>query len=205
MRPSLWLSLVSLCVSVAALQTSYCTAQGVKRGKDRVEFQFNARQSTRENPKWDVDGFGKDETSARQEALDEAAKEVQVWLNKQGIRWTASPEVLHDYVRRSGMVTQKGPVHDEDLPEAGPVKRATMTVELRPNHLHDLERLARQGVMQERQGFLVRVLIALVVLLTVTAGYFRLEEATRGFYTGLLRVVAVGILTLVVLGLCVVG
>jgi hypothetical protein len=81
------------------------------------------------------------------------------------------------------------------------VKRVIMTVELRPNNVRDLDRLARQGVMQERQSVLVRVLIGLVVLLTLVTGYFRLEEATRGFYTGLLRVAVVGILTLTMFGL----
>jgi hypothetical protein len=151
-----------------------------------------------------VDGFGPDEVAARQNALEQAAEDVETWLGKRGIKWTAGTEVLRDYVRRSNMVTSNGPPTDEELKDAGKVKRVIMTVELRPNNVRDLDRLARQGVMQERQSVLVRVLIGLVVLLTLVTGYFRLEEATRGFYTGLLRVAVVGILTLTAFGLWIV-
>jgi hypothetical protein len=46
-----------------------------------------------------------------------------------------------------------------------------------------------------------RVLAGLVALLVVAGGYLRLEEATRGYYTTLLRAAAVAFLALVGAGL----
>jgi hypothetical protein len=60
---------------------------------------------------------------------------------------------------------------------------------------------ARQDVRQHRQVMLFRVLAGLVALLLVLGGYLRLEEATRGYYTGLLRLTAAVLLLFVAAGL----
>jgi hypothetical protein len=64
-----------------------------------------------------------------------------------------------------------------------------------------MQRLARQGRMESRHLILARILGGLVAMLLVLGGYLRLEEATRGYYTSLLRLSAVGVLTAVGAGL----
>jgi hypothetical protein len=52
--------------------------------------------------------------------------------------------------------------------------------------------LERQGLVQERTFMVGKVLAGLVALLAALAGYFRLEEATKGYYTTWLRAGAIG-------------
>jgi hypothetical protein len=50
----------------------------------------------------------------------------------------------------------------------------------------------REARMQERMLWVGRILAGVVVLLVAMAGYFRLEEWTKGYYTTWLRVATVG-------------
>jgi hypothetical protein len=60
------------------------------------------------------------------------------------------------------------------------------------------QREARAGA---RQGVLVRVVGALVAVLAIVALYLRLEDATKGYYTTLLRLAVVAFLALVGAGI----
>jgi hypothetical protein len=56
-----------------------------------------------------------------------------------------------------------------------------------------------------RQMVLVRLLAGIVAILIAVASYLRLEDATKGYYTTLLRVVAVAFVAAVVAGLALIG
>ena len=59
----------------------------------------------------------------------------------------------------------------------------------------------RHAMVQQRQLWLGKMLLGVVVLLAAISGYIRLEDATKGFYTGLLRLGMVGVLCAVGAGL----
>jgi hypothetical protein len=59
-----------------------------------------------------------------------------------------------------------------------------------------VQRVAREHRVLERHKLLGRVLAGLVIALVVIAGYLRLEEATRGYYTQMLRLAAVTLVSL---------
>jgi hypothetical protein len=59
----------------------------------------------------------------------------------------------------------------------------------------------RQVRSKERMSLLVRVLIGLVAALAALAGYMRLDEATKGYYTRWLRLAALGFVAVVGTGL----
>lgn len=79
--------------------------------------------------------------------------------------------------------------------------RVRVEVEVTPEDRADMLRLARQERVQQRLAQLGKVFLALVVLLATVAGYLRLEEKTKGFYTGWLRLAAVAVLLAVGIGL----
>src|SRR5207253_1873148 len=56
------------------------------------------------------------------------------------------------------------------------------------------EKEVRQERAVKRQTSILRILGGLIAVLLVVAGYLRLEEATRGYYTAMLRVAAIGVL-----------
>jgi hypothetical protein len=56
-------------------------------------------------------------------------------------------------------------------------------------------------IVKQRQTWLLKLLLGFVALLTAITGYVRLEDATKGYYTGWLRLGMVGILCAVGAGL----
>jgi hypothetical protein len=145
----------------------------------------------------EFEGYGVTDELAEQSALEQA----HVWIAKNlPLGWSPAPE----YLRAKGMVRfGQRTTRDFDEPRAGvevvKVVRATLLI-TRPQ-LEEMQDRARQEVRQHRQAVLFRVLAGLVVLLLVLGGYLRLEEATRGYYTGLLRITAASLLLLVAAGL----
>ncbi len=67
----------------------------------------------------------------------------------------------------------------------------TLELELRRQDQEDLYKLMRQEEAQSRQAWLVQGYVLTVLALLLSAGYFRLEERTRGYYTYWLRMGAV--------------
>jgi hypothetical protein len=59
----------------------------------------------------------------------------------------------------------------------------------------------RRETVQQRQWFLGKVLLGVVAFLGALAGYIRLEDATKGYYTGWLRLAVVALLGAVGVGL----
>jgi hypothetical protein len=59
----------------------------------------------------------------------------------------------------------------------------------------------RHQIAQGRQLWLGKVLLGVIALLAAVSGYIRLEDATKGYYTGLLRLALVGIACAVGVGI----
>ncbi len=76
----------------------------------------------------------------------------------------------------------------------------TLEIPLVPELKGLLLQKEREARMQERMLWVGRVLAGVVVLLVAVAGYFRLEEWTKGYYTTWLRLATVGFI-----GTCVVA
>jgi hypothetical protein len=86
--------------------------------------------------------------------------------------------------------------------------RAAIKLEVSPFARAEIEEQERHWQVKQRQeraasrqGVMVRVLAALVALLAAVACYLRLEDATKGYYTTLLRLAAVGFVALVGAGI----
>ncbi len=182
MRSAPWLFVPVVCL-IAGLQVSPAHARPPR-----------AEAAGRPVLKQEFVGYGITVHDAEQHALEQARD----WLAEKGtFDWTPpSP----DYLRRKGMVRFSEPT-EQELKLAGPMKVVKMTLTVTAAQAEELQQVAREQRMQQRQWLGARVLTGLVVLLLVAGGYLRLEEATRGYYTTLLRAVALGVLALVGAGL----
>ena len=191
MRIAGWLRLLVVCAIAGSVQApcslaSIGAAAGPKKALIKEEFK----------------GYGLTQKDAEANALERACD----WLsaNSANLGWTPTPEFL----REKGMVQFEEPTEQEfnvakEFADGGKMKVVKMQLEITADQAREIQKQARQERMTSRHLLVARVLGGLVCLLVVGCGYLRLEEATKGYYTRLLRLAAVGILLLIVLGLSV--
>jgi hypothetical protein len=140
-----------------------------------------------------VDGYGRNTEGAKQIALANARKKVEILLEERFPGWAPSAKQLdEDYLLQKGVIRLAGA--PEEIKFKGEDRfQARAEVVLKDEYLQELTKQVQQERVQQRQGLLARVLAGLLVLLVVVGGYLRLEEATRGYYTSLLRLAALAV------------
>jgi hypothetical protein len=186
MRPANWFYLLVLCLIAGSVYAPRSLASrpaphGPKELFIKEEFQ----------------GYGKTPKAAETDALEQACD----WLGfNANLGWKPTPEFLRDKsMVRFGEPTEK------ELEKSGQMKAVTMQLEITADQARAIEKQARQERMTSRHLLLARVLGGVVCLLIVMGGYLRLEEATKGYYTRLLRLTAIALLISIGVGLCVMG
>jgi hypothetical protein len=149
----------------------------------------------------DFEGYGLTPKDADANALERACN----WLYADaGLGWTPTPEFLREKnMVQFGERTEKKSEIAKEF--GGVVQVVKMRLEVSDEQAEQMRELARHERMKERQKTSLFVVIGLVCLLGVIGGYLRLEEATKGYYTRLLRIAAISVLLVVVAGLCVLG
>jgi hypothetical protein len=185
MRPAAWLRLFAV-FALAGLLTPAALAGNRQNGLQKKPVL-----------KEEFTGYGKTVKDAEAHALEQA----HAWMAQHAnFGWTPSAE----YLRERGLVRFGDPT-EEEFEKAGLMKVVKGDLEVTPEQAREIQQHARQERMSSRHLLLAKVLGGLVCLLLVVGGYLRLEEATRGYYTRALRLGALGILAVVLLGLLVVG
>jgi hypothetical protein len=153
---------------------------------------------------WEVVGVGATAEAAELNALRQARERVEEYLTgKYGSRFFLPEDPA--YLRSAGIARTEGDPRPTQKKFAGqvldgPPLEVTLAVELRPEHVRDLLQQGREQRMGQRQRLAGLGLAGVLVLLVVVAGYLRLEDATKGYYTTLLRLAALSVLGLT--GLC---
>jgi hypothetical protein len=185
MRITNCLRLVALCVFVGSFQASCSTAEArpvppaPKKAVIKEEFK----------------GYGLTIKDAESDALTRACD----WLaGHSNLGWTPTP----DFLREKGMV-RFGQPSEEDFEKSGLMQVVTMQLEVTADQAREIQKQARQDRMKSRQWISLLGLGGMVCLLAVVGAYLRLEEATKGYYTRLLRLAAIGLVVAIILGLCV--
>lgn len=225
MRSSFWLCLIALGVSIGAIRVSNSLARGeperpvaaapvppappkapkAKDAKKRLRALERLRQATSAptpgpDPAWVVDGYDLEDPQAAQDAaLRKAQESVEKYVREHypTLSWAPSLEQLV----KAKVVQVEGTPGTRKLDNGEEVQEAHAKVEMTRNYREGLQRLVLQQHTRQRQWFAARGLAGLVALLLVCAGYLRLDEATRGYYTRLLRLAALGVLVGVGVGL----
>jgi hypothetical protein len=127
---------------------------------------------------------------ARQLGYKAARTAVLAFLRQQNppISWQPPLEyVKQNLVSERSLKTK----HEESGQETYVV---TLDVKVTDKDLQEMVEKDRQVSMEAREWLVAKVLGGLLALLIAVAGYFRLEEATRGYYTNWLRLGALGLL-----------
>jgi len=80
---------------------------------------------------------------------------------------------------------------DKDGKDLGEAVQVEMTLQIDQESIAKLADFERDGRMTQRMHLLARSLAVLVAGLFAVAGYVRLDEWSKGYYSGLLKAVAV--------------
>jgi hypothetical protein len=206
MRASLCLGLIAFGLIAAGIRVSPATpprAGGTPRGAPPAAHD---RRAPVLEATWVEEGYyplNADETreDAAKKAQDDALNRAQAAVVRHlRLNWSPGAEQLV----QAGMVRLEG-APAERKTDKGDVILARARVEITPQSRARVEDLARQHRSQLRHFLLARVFAGLVVLFVVVAGYLRLEDLTRGYYTRLLRLVALAVLAVTIAALAVVA
>ncbi len=221
MRPTAWVSFVAVFLLTAAVYNGYSTAQA-KPGR-------GAGSTTVVKPSWVVvGGWMSTPEEAVQDALDKARLKVDDYLRAQDppMEWSVDRTYLRNNLWIDLPATEsefkaqkweqpeeknfghKAQVESGEFDGLGRMYRAAVAVRVSDKAREEFEKQEqiyqakqRQDRAAHRQGVLARVLGGLVAFLAVVACYLRLEDATKGYYTTLLRLAALGLVALVGAGI----
>lgn len=139
-----------------------------------------AKKETKE-----VDGFGVSLDGAEQDALERACEWVIAKLRERRPRLEKLPSA--ETLRKAELTrrVQHQPNHQSE--EFGTLHRVTLRVEVGEADLQKMLRADQNQRVRERQAWTGKVLLLVVALLGALGLFFRLEEATRGYYSGPLK------------------
>ena len=148
---------------------------------------------------WDVLGSGETVDEAWQNALENSYHKVDGYLHERfpGLRWPLSTEFIGER-----LVKRKNTEEPQDIGESLPaLKRVSLHVEITPDDQALILQKDRQFRVEHRMIWLGGILAAVLVLLATCATYVRLDEASKGYYTGWLRLAATSLIATATLGL----
>jgi hypothetical protein len=149
-----------------------------------------------------AEGYGEGNEDAAQHAVEAARDKVAEYLtSKYGETLTPKRlEWLTEEVKKQPIVGE--PTYEVmDLQWSGKVQKAVVEVKLTDEQVKAFREEARHDRQKGRMRTAGLVLAGLMALLLVGGGYLRLEEATKGYYTTLLRIGALGTVAFVGLSL----
>ena len=219
--------IVCTCLCVAAWMNVATEARAQSTGKkNRQTKQAKAKPPARAEapddktvwPEETFKGWGRTQADAEEFALIKAQAKVGEFLREQqpGINWVPYTGFIKKSLVKGE--SQRLKEFDKELGQ-GPVGHAecwALTIAITPDTYRTMLRMEREHHLQllraerevrmgERMGILGKLLMAVVALLAAGAGYLRLEDWTKGYYTWWLRAAVIGFLGFVALGLLLVA
>jgi len=148
---------------------------------------------------WPVEGWGVTREDAEQSALRKAQRKLLTEFNGPGYRLEWVPSL--DYIKKH-MVKEAADQPAQDYgPEVGVLQGIILRIGISSKDWQSLLREDRQVRSESRMLLLTKFLVGIVALLGAVAGYLRLEEMTKGYYTAWLRLAAIGFVSAVGAGI----
>jgi hypothetical protein len=185
-----WLVSVMALAWLASDVCAESRASSTRQGRSKSSAEENKK------PIWtvEVQGWGPE---AHQMALKNAQAELDAFLasQKPPFLWKPLPDYIEKNLQKDSKPALKRTLAGEE------VVGETLFIGVSTHDYRDMTNRDRVTRSDQRMIFLGKVLAGLVAMFGAFAGYFRLEEATKGFYTAWLRLGAIGLVAMVGAGL----
>jgi hypothetical protein len=151
------------------------------------------------NPSLAVTGWGQTHEDAELNALKRAQDSLIVYFAEQNHPLQWRPKL--DYINNN-LVKNRDPQPVQDLGDGvGEVQGVTLKMEISAKDWQYMLGEDRRLRAESRMLLLAKVLAGLVASLGAVAGYLRLEEMTKGYYTAWLRFAALSFVSAVGAGI----
>ncbi len=187
MRPTTFVFLAIVCILIASVRGVSSGSSGRKANSKSLSVKVNNKgketsSSSVEISFWTKPSYGRSEEIARQLALEAAQRELTGQLAKKipSLRWTPSIEYIDERVKEVLPTEDKVEVDGRQM-------QGVSLLELSGDDYLEIEHLDQHMRRDQRQLFLGRIVATIVTICAAVAGYLRLDEATKGYYTNLLR------------------
>ncbi len=135
-----------------------------------------------------VKGWAPTTEEARKDALEQATKVVTAALD---LRYTRVTDTKLAQLITDTQDGSEVPLGDSDGKELGSGKQILVTFELPGDYIRELGQKERGYRMEERMSWIARGLAVIVAALFAITGYVRLDEWSKGYFSGVLKAVAV--------------
>jgi hypothetical protein len=150
-------------------------------------------------PSWEFKGWGQTREDAEENALKRARERILEYLaaSKQPLQWAPSLA----YIKKH-MVKELRPEPSQNFGDGvGELQGMRLVIEFSPKDWQYILSEDRRVRSEFRMLVVGKALVGLVAFLGVVAGYLRLEEMTKGYYTAWLRLAAIAFITAVGAGI----
>jgi hypothetical protein len=161
-----------------------------------------------------VAGWGRTQEEAEQDAVHRATEFLAKFLHqlKPPLALTPTEAYVRQHLLRGPAERQEDldqDIKDDKSGEVIHVQCWSLTLAVSPQAYAELVRLDQQTQLDRQRAarmlLLAKVLAGVLALLVAVIGYIRIEEWTKGFYTGRVRLVVACLLAAVVLGLLIIA
>lgn len=154
---------------------------------------------TEKSPSWACEGWGQTREDAEENALKRAQERILAYLAANNHRLEWAPTL--DYIKKN-MIKESEPEQSKDFGDGvGELQGMKLIIEVSPKDWQYMLREDRRVRSEFRMLVLAKVVAGLVAFLGAFAGYLRLEELTKGYYTAWLRLAAIGFVSAVGAGI----
>jgi hypothetical protein len=205
MRPTTLVLLAAICIVIASFgrfsaisprrpkMASPVVVTKVGKGQE-AKSQENTNSSTRFS-RWTNSFFGTSAENAKQLAIEDGQRELVSWLRKENLKWTPSLEFVQQHISNQEVTPNKTDVRGT------PMTEVKLLIEVMDSDYQEILNSERQIRRDDRQLLLARILATIVTVCAAISGYLRLDEATKGYYTNLLRLGSLAVVSAVGAGL----
>ncbi|HEV3238508.1 MAG TPA: hypothetical protein VGZ25_16095 [Gemmataceae bacterium] len=147
---------------------------------------------------WTNLNYGPTVEDAKQLAIDEGQRTLEAKLRRCNLKWTPSLDFVEQHISGDPKIDPNrieipGKAGDPGTSMIG----ASFLIEVSDSDYQEILNADRQVRRDNNQIFLARILAMLVTICAAISGYLRLDDATKGYYTNMLRLGSLALVAVV--------
>jgi hypothetical protein len=206
MRPITLVILATICIVIASYRSISTGSSHQSKGKANAVVtkvvkghEVKGQESSGSPIRfWTNLSYGPTLEDAKQVAIEDGLLTLEAKLRSCNLKWTPSLAFVEQHISGDPKIGDKKPVIPGTNGNPGTsMIGASFLIEVSDSDYQEILNADRQVRRDNNQIFLARILATLVTICAAISGYLRLDEATKGYYTNMLRLGSLALVALV--------